>query len=54
MYTIIDFFGRLYLGPYGLLRPEIFTRASIDQQGTPQLGQGSPKKNLIVKIKNLA
>jgi len=54
----MHFFGLLYLGPYGALRPEFLHALEIDQDylaHTPA-GAGSPppKKNLIDKIKNRA
>jgi len=57
----MHFLGILYLGPQGVLRPEIFALKflhvlEIDQgyvAHTPS-GTGVPPKNLIVKIKNRA
>ena len=43
----MDFFGRLYLGPYRVLRPEIFTHARDRQRltSTHPKGESPSQKN---------
>jgi len=53
----MTFFGRLHLGHYGVLPPQIFIHTRDWPRlpsAHPNWDRGPPKKNFIVKIKNRA